>query len=132
MSSVNSILKYASKYGGSIGYEDIGINPRYRNLNSDRLRSIFNNPTDGDRFYSQLIAHTNQVLQGQGIGRPTGGNVNTAEDFVRKVNKIKLNGGSLEEMKEAMRAYGQSNKCNCQNKKRLHNGNYMVSCKCNA
>jgi len=64
--------------------------------------------------------------------RPTGGNVNTAEDFIRKVNKIKLNGGSLDEMKEAMKAYGQSNKCNCQNKKRLHNGNYMVSCKCNA
>jgi len=130
MSSINSILKFSSKYGGSLGYDNIGSNPAYRNLNSDRLRSIFDNPTDGDRFYSQLIAHSNSLMQGQGM-RTTPGSVNSDEDFVRKVNKIKLNGGSLKDMQGAMEEYKNSNKCKCQNRKRLHNGNYMVSCNCN-
>ena len=63
--------------------------------------------------------------------RPKAGGVaSDADSFLRIVNKHKLNGGNLADMKEALQQYSDSNKCNCDNKKRIYNGSFRHSCKC--
>ena len=59
-----------------------------------------------------------------------GGTASDAESFLRIVNKHKLNGGSLEDMKKSLKDYTDANKCNCDTKKRIYNGSFRHSCNC--
>ena len=131
MSSVNSILKFISKYGNDEMLEKIGGSSRLRNINADRLRAIFNDKGDRDNFLRLLRDYTDEFML-ETKPRFTGGMmINNDDDFVRKVNKIKLNQGGLQEMKMALDEYKNISKCKCQNKKRQHNGNIVSYCNCN-
>jgi hypothetical protein len=59
-----------------------------------------------------------------------GGSALDSDSFLKIVNKHKLNGGSLSDMKESLKQYSDANKCNCDSKKRIYNGSFRHSCNC--
>ena len=132
MSSVQSALRFFSKYGGAHGdVENIGANPRFRNINSDRMRTVFDHDGARQSFLDTLRDDMETMMKDMEPRARAGGASNDAESFLRVVNKHKLNGGSLEDMKGSLKEFSDSNKCNCDSKKRLYNGSFRHSCKCN-
>ena len=130
MSTTNSMLKFVSKYGGEDAATNIAGNPRYRNINSDRLRVIFDNNDSRDKFTGELRDSVNEFLKGQKPRQPVYGRAVDDQSFLKKINKQKLNGGSLKEMTDTLDEFRKNKKCSCGEKKRMFNGNFRTACNC--
>lgn len=130
MSSVVSAIKYLSKHGGSLT-EDIAADPKFRNLNSDRLRTVFPDKGVRDDYLSRLRLSLNELFRDL-PRKKVGGSIYNEDDFLNKTKRIKMYGGGLDELKGAMAEYNGRKNCNCIGlKKRIYNGNYRYACGCN-
>lgn len=62
--------------------------------------------------------------------QPVYGGAMCEQSLLKKLNKIKLNGGSLKEMNSTLEEFKKNKKCSCGEKKRMFNGNYRTACNC--